>query len=114
MLNRIKKLFEFSSKNGLYLPAAFNAETGKPSVTLLFTHIANTVAIIAIGILTYKDINLGTIAAICYSIVTMLLYLMRRVTKFKFDADDREIEVVGEETQQIETQIKKENIDVPQ
>ena len=95
MFKRIKEIFEFSAKQGLNLPSAYDADKKGPSVTLLFTHVANAVAIISIILLMIKDINLGTTAAIIYSVITMVLYMMRRVTKFKVDLDDKSIDLEG-------------------
>lgn len=91
MWQSIKKSFEFSAKTGLMLPAAFDAGRGVASVTLLFAHVANAVAIGSIIYLVTQDAKSGTISAIVYSVITMVLYLMRRISSFKVDADDGEI-----------------------
>ena len=97
MLKKIKDLFEFSSKNGLYLPHAFDAEKKGPSITLLFANTAHYVAIGVILFLAYKDVLSGAYAAIGYSAITMVLYMMRRITSFKADLDDRSIELDSQE-----------------
>lgn len=95
MIRRIKELLKFSSKNGLYLAMAYDNDKSGPSVTLLFAHLANAVALVSIIILMSKDIVLGTTAAILYSVITMVLYIMRRITKFKVDLDDKSIDLEG-------------------
>ena len=95
MVTRIKKFFEFASKNGLYLAMAYDNDKPGPSVTLLFAHLANTLALLSIIILISKDVTQGTITAILYSITTMVLYIMRRITKFKVDLNDKSIDLEG-------------------
>ena len=93
MWQKFKKLLEFYSKNGAFLPAAYDADKDGPSTTLLFTHIANATAIGSIIYLVTQDAKSGTISAIVYSVITMVLYLMRRIQSFKVDADDGELEL---------------------
>lgn len=97
MWQKLLKILEFGSTNGYFFPAAFDQEKKGPSTTLLFTHIANAVAIGSIIYLVTQDAKSGTISAIVYSVITMVLYLMRRITSFKVDADDGEIELTSEE-----------------
>lgn len=97
MLDKIKQILEFSSKNGLYLPAAYDADKEGPSVSLLFSHVANMVAIISIIYLVIKDTSTGTLAAIIYASLMLVFYLMRRITKFKADLDDGSLELENEE-----------------
>lgn len=99
MLDKIKQIFEFSSKNGLFLPSAYDADKGGPSVSLLFSHIANLVAIFSIIYLVIKDTTTGTIAAMIYASLMIVFYLMRRLTKVKFDLDDKEIDLENNETE---------------
>ena len=98
MWSKFIELLKYYSEQGARLPAAYDSDKKGASVTLLFTHIANLVAIISIAILVYKDTTNGTIAAILYSIITMILYMMRRVTSFKADLDDKSIEIEGEDS----------------
>ena len=93
MLNTLKEFFKFSAKNGLYFPAAFDKVSNGPSVSLLFANIAFYLSIVIIIILSVKDINLGTIAAILQSTLMLVFYLMRRLSKFKADLDDKSIEL---------------------
>lgn len=99
MWNKLLKFFEFSSKNGIYLPNAFDNDKAGPSVTLLFAHFANLLALFSIIYLTYTDPKYGTAAAITYSVITMILYMMRRITKFKVDIDDGELEAENSSTE---------------
>lgn len=99
MLDKLKLLFEFFSKNGAYLPSAYDAEKQGPSVTLYFSHIAFLIAIIGICFLLAKDLNAGVLAAMVFSGVQTVFYLIRRLSKAKFDLDDRQIELEGEDNE---------------
>lgn len=97
MINKLIQILKHSSTEGSYFPSAYDADKKAPSVTLYFAHLANFISIASICILVYRDTLSGTIAAIIYSVITMVLYLMRRVTGFKADLDDRSIEIEGED-----------------
>lgn len=93
MIHKLKQLLEFSSKTGLYLPGAYDAISDKPSVSLWFAHISFSITMILIMLLAYKDINAGVIAATIQSTLMLVFYLIRKLSKFKVDLDDREIEL---------------------
>lgn len=96
MIKRIKELLVYWSTNGANLPLAHDVDKGKGSITLLFANTAHYLSVVIIAILAYKDINNGALAAITYSVITMVLYMMRRITSFKADLDDRSIELESE------------------
>ena len=97
MIKRIKELLVYWSTNGANLPLAHDVDKGKGSITLLFANTAHYLAVVIIAILAYKDINNGAIAAITYSIITMMLYMMRRLSQFKVNVKEGEIEVDSED-----------------
>lgn len=96
MLKALKQFFEFSSKNGLYLPNAYDQSKEAPSITLLIVHLANIVALAAIIYLAAQDRKAGAISAIVYAVISMVLYLMRRITSFSADLDDGEVSLNSE------------------
>lgn len=93
MLQTLIKFLKHSATTGTFLMAAHDVDKGKASFTLLAAHIANTLAICTIIYLAAQDAKSGAISAIVYSVITMVLYLMRRIQSFKVDADDGEIEL---------------------
>lgn len=97
MLENIKQLLKFWSKTGAYLPSAYDNRTGKGSVSLLFAHVANAVAVFGICALLYQNLKDGVIAAIIYSVLMLAFYLIGSLSKFKVDVDDGEIEMTSEE-----------------
>lgn len=93
MIKSIKELLLYFSRTGAPTPTAYDADKKGPSTTLLFANSAHYLTLVVIAILAYKDINNGAMAAIIYSVITMVLYMMRRLSKVKVDADDRSIEL---------------------
>jgi hypothetical protein len=97
MLDKIKDIFKFSAKNGLWLPAAYDKRTDGPSVSLLFAHVANALAIGTIAVLAFNDLKTATYCAMTYSALMLVFYLMRSLGKVKVDVDDGEIELDSNE-----------------
>jgi len=93
MLQALINFFKHSATTGSYFPAAHDNSTGRGSVTLLFAHSANAVAIGSVIYLITQDAKSGCVAAISYSGLCMVLYLMRRLTNVKIDATDGELEL---------------------
>lgn len=92
-MQKLIDFFKYSSEQGTRLPAAFDKDKLGPSASLLFAHLANTVAIGGIITLIVKDTLQGTIAAMMYSVLMIVFYLMRRIKSFKADLDDKSIEL---------------------
>lgn len=98
MLRFIRHKIRTWCEIGVKFPMAHDVTTGQPSITLLFPYISFIVAMIAIILLMRENTLYGTIAAIGVWIIALVLYLMRRITKFKADLDDKSIELDNEET----------------
>lgn len=95
MLQEIKKFFEFGAKKGLNFPAAYDAISKGPSITLLLVHLSSYMAMTSIAFLLYKDILAGTIAAITYAVLMLVFYMLRKLTNAKFDLDDKSFELTN-------------------
>lgn len=93
MLQSLIKFFKHSATTGTYLLAAHDVDKGKASFTLFAAYASNLLALSAIIYLLTQDPKSGTVSAIVYSVITMVLYLMRRIQSFKVDADDGELEL---------------------
>lgn len=100
MLEKLKALFEFAAKTGLYLPAAYDARNGQPSTSLLFAHMANALAIGGITALMFQDLKVGVYCSMGYSALMLAFYLLRSLSKFKVDVDDGEIELDSGEAEE--------------
>ncbi len=92
MLNKIKEILKFGSTIGFYLPAAHDNRSGKSSVSLLFAHIANAVAIGGIISLYFKDLETGVYCAIGYSGLMLAFYLLRSLDKVKLGREGIELD----------------------
>lgn len=98
MWNKLKALLEFSSKNGTYLPMAYDGATGKPSVTLFFSYVSFLINIVAIVYLFCKPDNVSpAIASLMLFVICVVLYRIRNLDKVKFDLQNKSIELDGED-----------------
>lgn len=97
MFDTIKKFFEFGAKVGFYFPAAYDAQSGKPSASLMFAHISFFLAVISVISLSIKDINLGTLAAMTLAGMYFVFYMLRKLNKAKIDLDDKSIDLANDE-----------------
>lgn len=77
--------------------AAYDGATGKPSITLFAVHITLW---LAAGTLLFGSMEKFW-GALTFYVVTMVLYLIRRITKFKADLDDRSLELEGGQDDQV-------------
>jgi cbb3-type cytochrome oxidase subunit 3 len=97
-MNKIKEFFRMASEEGLKLPFAFDAVSGKPSVTLFFAYVTFLLALTSTILLHFTDkIFTATVTTIIFFVINVIFYLLRRLTKAKVDLDDRSIELDGEE-----------------
>lgn len=97
MLDKIKKLLEYSASHGFNLPTAFDHDKAGPSVSLLFANISFYLAVISVCILIYKDVNLGTVAAMTLAGLYFIFYMLRKLTHAKVDLDDHSFDLSNEE-----------------
>lgn len=97
MLERIKKFFEFSSKEGLHLPMAHDATKGKPSITLLIFYIAMIMTAISLTAFHFLPDKLLQPALLTLTFLAMafVFYRLRNLDKVKLDLDDKSIELDG-------------------
>lgn len=95
--DKITELLKSSSKTGIYLPAAYDAEKDGPSVTLLFSHITFTLALFLTALLAFRPgVLTATITCIMFWIMATVFYLIRRLKTFKADLDDKSVELTGD------------------
>ena len=99
MLNKLINLLKYYSTHGVDLPMAYDKDKQGPSITMFFAYLANLLALVSIITLLIKDPVSGTISSLLYAVIMMVLYIMRKITKFKVDLDDKNIELdSGEES----------------
>ncbi len=97
MWNKIKRALEFAAKIGWYFPGAYDSNTNKSSTSLLFANISFYIACGSVLTLMYKDINLGTIAAMTLAGLYFVFYMLRKLNKAKIDLDDRSFDLENTE-----------------
>lgn len=77
---------------------AYDGRVKGPSVTLLWMYVANILAAGSVIFLHFKgEPNTATFTACIYATVQTVLYMFRALQKAKFDLDDKEIELEGED-----------------
>lgn len=79
---------------GISVPMAHDSPAGVPSVTLLLMYVANILAILSLVYLHIRASALiATSLTIIYAVICTILYLMRKLSKAKFDLKNQEFEV---------------------
>lgn len=104
MLDKIKKLFEFSAKNGLYFPAAYDINTNKPSTTLFSFYLG---IILSVGSLiayhVFPDKLIGpTSMTLLFLAMTFITYRLRQIDKVSVNLENKSFEL--EDVQENNTQ----------
>lgn len=94
IINEIKHIFN----KGIKLPMAYDFITKMPSVTLLFPYVAFIVLTYAEVLLIQKDPMEGSLVALGVWFLATVLYMIRKISKAKFDLDDKSFELEGGDT----------------
>jgi hypothetical protein len=89
--------FEKWSKRGLYLPYAFDALSGKPSITLLFNYVVSVVTLTSVISLHFdQSLMSATIVTITLWVLSTIFYMLRKLTSAKIDISEQSIELNGD------------------
>jgi len=95
-MSRILKTWERWSKEGLHLPFAHDAATGKPSVTLLFPYITFVLAFVSVILLhIWPSMIVATTTSLIFWATSTIFYMLRKLTKAKIDFDDGSLDLTG-------------------
>lgn len=82
---------------GMRFPYAHDTTTGKPSITLMFPYITFMLAVVSAVVLHFNvGLLMATITCIGFWVIATILYMMRRISKAKFDIDDGSFEIDSE------------------
>lgn len=92
---------------GIKFPMACDTQNDVPSSTLFFTYISFVVASVAVVVLILNNPLYGAIGAGVLYILSLVFYLMRRVSVFRVDIKDGELELNSEPNQQQPEKRKK-------
>lgn len=93
-MSRITEFFKSANENGLHFPLARDPVSGQASVTMFFLYLAN---MMAIGSLIYLHIKgdpfIATCMSVLYAVISTVLYMMRKISKAKFDLKDKSFDL---------------------
>jgi hypothetical protein len=86
---------------GIKVPQIYDFSTKLPSITLSFPYIAFIVLVYAEINLINKDATQGTLVALGTWFLATVLYMIRKITKAKFDLDDQSFDLEGEDDEPV-------------
>jgi hypothetical protein len=93
-VRKLKALLKLSGTRGLYFPLAFDGLKQAPSARLLFAHVSFYIAALSVVALHLNSSLLtATITAILFFLLCTVLYMLRNLTKAKFDLDDKSVDL---------------------
>lgn len=105
MWQSIKDWFTNSSTTGIHFPYAYDADKGKPSVTLFFSYVAFYALIVSLLILHYTlyfdktNMIYATLVTLGVFGVCMIFYLLRRRLKnVELNLNEKSIKLEGDES----------------
>jgi hypothetical protein len=100
MWKKIKSLFEFSAKTGLFLPMAYDGLDETPSATLFYTYFSFVMCILSIGFLFFKpDVINPAIFSTLLFVICLTIYRLRRLDNVEIDLDDKSVKLSGHDDQ---------------
>ena len=80
--------------NGVYVPFIYDQSTKGPSMTLAFSYITFVLSILSIIALHFKvELFVATTTTLVFWLIATILYMIRKITKAKFDLDDKSFEL---------------------
>ena len=90
----MKEFWQSLSTNGIHLPFIYDAESGHPSITLMFAYVTFVLAVISLVVLHFRpELLTATITSISFWAVAVVLYRMRKIDKMKLDLRDQSVEI---------------------
>ena len=91
------KLTEWGN-NGVRVPLVYDPVSKAPSVTLMFAVVTFWIAVASLVGLHFKPTWLvPCITAICWWALATILYMIRKITKAKFDVQNKSFSVENDE-----------------
>ena len=90
----MKKLWKKWSEEGLRWPYLHDPVSKKPSVTLLFPYITFVMTMISVILLHLNPaMIMATTMSMVFWLISTVVYLLRKLSKAKFDLDSRSFEL---------------------
>lgn len=98
MLSKFLEKWRKWSVNGVYVPFIYDQSTKGPSMTLAFSYITFVLAILSCIALHVKvELFVATVTTLMFWLIATILYMIRKITKAKFDLDDKSFELDNDE-----------------
>jgi hypothetical protein len=93
------KIWEKWSKKGMQWPLAYDPISQSPSITLTCAYLTFVLAFISVIFLHIypQTMFVPTMTAISFWAGSMVFYLLRKLTKAKFDWQNKSVELDGDE-----------------
>ena len=97
IIQSIKDFFKTSAERGMNLPLAYDASSGKPSITLLIFYVAMVMTVGSLTAFHFLPDKLlqPSLLTLLFLGLSFVFYRMRNLDKVKFDLDDKSIELEG-------------------
>jgi hypothetical protein len=111
MLDKIKKILEFSSKIGFYLPAAYDSSRDQASTTLLSFYIGLFLTVLSLVAYHFMPDKLvgPTSMTLLFLGMTFVFYRIRSLDKVRIDFNDQELELDADNSEETNNNTKKED-----
>lgn len=94
MITAIKSALKSALQQGLKLPHAYDPVPKQPSFRLLTAYISfvlATASVVALHI--WDSLFVATCTAICFFVINMIFYMLKKLSSAKIDLDDKSIEL---------------------
>ncbi len=90
----VKEILKNWSETGIRLPFAYDPESDKPSVTLMFFWITSFLSVVSLVLLHLKLVTYtATGMSLGFVLIAFVMYRLRKLDKVKIDLDDQSIEL---------------------
>lgn len=94
MIQGLKDILKRWSEEGIKLPFAYDAESGKPSITLLFYWITWSLAVISLIVLHFGKVAISATAmSLGFVLTAFIMYRLRKLDKVKIDVKNQSVEL---------------------
>lgn len=94
MFKKVNSLWSAWCEKGIKLPYAFDPETNKPSITLMFFWVTSILSIISLILLHLNLVsNIATTYSLVFIFSAFIMYRLRKLDKVKIDVENKSIEL---------------------
>jgi hypothetical protein len=87
MIKRLREYIKMLAAKGIKVPLIFDHLTSLPSLTMTSSYISFFMWLYALHLLIQKDILQGTLIAMSGWLISTVLYMIQKLSKFKLEID---------------------------